>query len=92
MFWVNLFKVSSELELSSWSSPEPSSFLRDFSIEKLEPHNAFLATDFVLLPVIPVCEDTLGVLTTSDESDLSFLLTGNATEVTISGAFTFRLL
>lgn len=44
---------------------------------------------FVLLPVIVACVDTLGVLTTKDERDLSFLLAGNGIEVTTSGAFTF---
>ena len=94
MFWVNLFRVSGELELAGRSPTESSSFLMSFSIEKPEPLKAvaFLATDFVLLPVIVVCVDTLGVLTTKDESDLSFLLTGNVTGSTTSGAFTFLLL
>ena len=48
-------------------------------MEKLEDRGplAFLV-GFVLLPVMVACVDTLGVLTTSDESDLSFLLAGNA--------------
>lgn len=59
---------------------------------KLDPLDAFLAMDFDLLPVMPTCVDTLGVLTTNDERDLSFLLAGNATGVTTSGALTFILL
>lgn len=70
---------------------EFSSFLTDFSIEKEDPRGFFLEGTFDLLPVIVVCVDTLGVLTTSDESDLSFLLNGNVTEGTTSGAFTLLL-
>lgn len=56
-------------------------------MEKLEDRRllAFLV-GFVLLPVMVACADTLGVLTTKDESDLSFLLAGNGTEVTTSGS------
>lgn len=62
-------------------------------MEKLELRNAFLAVAFDLLPVSVDCVDTLGVLTTNEDRDLSFLLTGNVTEgITISGAFTFLLL
>ncbi|GKC75892.1 hypothetical protein Tco_1126666, partial [Tanacetum coccineum] len=46
-----------------------------------------IARSLDLLPVILVCVDTLGVLTTNDESDLSFHLDGNALG-TASGAFT----
>ena len=94
IFWVNLVKVSGELKPSGCSSTESSSFLTGFSIGKLEPRkaDAFLDTALDLLPVIAVCVDTLGVLTTNDESDLSFLLTGNVTEAVTSGAFTFLLL
>lgn len=61
---------------------------------KLQPRNvaALLATAFVRLPVMVACVDTLGVLTTNDESDLSFLLAGNVAEGKASGAFTFLLL
>lgn len=65
-----------------------------FSIENLEPckAEAFLETALDLLPVMVAWVDTLGVLTTNDESDLSFLLAGNVVEGTASGAFTFLLL
>jgi hypothetical protein len=54
---------------------------------------AFLGKGFVLLPVVVVCVETLGVQTTNDESDLSFLLvTGNATDSATSGASTFLFL
>lgn len=63
-------------------------------MENLEPCKAaaFLATALDLLPVIVTCVDTLGVFTTNDDSDLSFLLAGNVVEGTTSGAFTFLLL
>lgn len=69
---------------------------RGFSMEKLEPRDFFLGVTFDLLPVIVivvlvgVCGEgeTLGAVTTSDESDLSFLLKGTTT----SGAFTLLLL
>lgn len=63
-------------------------------MENLEPCKAaaFLATALDLLPVIVTCVDTLGVSTTNDDSDLSFLLAGNVAEGTTSGAFTFLLL
>jgi len=62
-------------------------------MEKLEDRRllAFLV-GFVLLPVMVVCTDTLGVLTTKDERDLSFLLAVNGSEaatISGSGAFTF---
>lgn len=65
-------------------------------MEKLEPRDFFLGVTFDLLPVIVivvlvgVCGEgeTLGAVTTSDESDLSFLLKGTTT----SGAFTLLLL
>lgn len=84
---MSLFEISRELELSWWSSTE-SSFLTNLSTEKLEPRGFFLAGTFDLFPVKVVCGDTLGVLTTSDESDLSFLLNGNVTEGTASGDLT----
>jgi hypothetical protein len=59
-------------------------------MEKLEDRRllAFLVGS-VLLPVMVDCADTLGVLTTKDERDLSFLLAGNGTEAaTTSGSFT----
>lgn len=58
---------------------------------KLDPLEAFLAMDFDLLPVMPACVDTLGVLT-NDERDLSFRLAGTVTGVITSGALTFILL
>lgn len=67
---------------------ESSSFLTDFSTEKLEPRDFFLEVTLDLFPVNVVCGDTLGVLTTSDESDLSFRLNGNVIEGVTSGAFT----
>lgn len=53
---------------------------------------AFLATALDLLPVMVAWADTLGVLTTNDDRDLSFLLAGNVCEGTASGALTFLLL
>lgn len=50
---------------------------------------SLLAADFVLFPVITVWDDTLGVLTPNEDRDLSFLLAGNGTEATSSGAMTF---
>jgi hypothetical protein len=50
-----------------------------------------LLSAFVLLPVNPVCIGTLGVLTTNDDSDLSFLLTGSEFVGVTSGASTFLL-
>lgn len=93
LFWRNLFEASGELELSGQSSSSSASFLIDLSMEKLEDRRllAFLV-GFVLLPVMVVCTDTLGVLTTKDERDLSFLLAGNGSEAATasgSGAFTF---
>lgn len=66
----------------------------DLSTKKLDPCKveAFLATALVLLPVMVAWVDTLGVLTTNDESDLSFLLAGSVAEGITSGAFTFLLL
>lgn len=89
VFWGSLFEVSRELELSGWS-PDTSSFLMGFSMEKLEDRRplAFLV-GFVLLPVMVACADALGVITTKDERDLSFLLAGNGTEGATSGAFAF---
>ena len=92
-FLADLFEVSGEHELSWWSSSNSSSFLMSFSMEKLDPCRplAFLA-GFVLLPVMVDCVHTLGVLTTKDESDLSFLLAGNSAEETDTGAFSFLFL
>lgn len=59
-------------------------------MEKLEARKplAFLV-GLVLLPVMVTCVDTLGVLTTKDESDLSFLLAGIVIEGTASGVLAF---
>ena len=94
LVWATLFRDSGELELSGQSSTESSSFLMGSTMEKLEPRRAvlFLATAFVLLPVKPVCIDTRGVLTTKDESDLSFLLTGSGIGGITSGTLIFLLL
>lgn len=89
-FCVSLLEIARELELSWWSSMESSSFLTDLSTEK-DPRGFFLGGPFDLLPVKVVCGDTLGVQTTSEDSDLSFLLNGNVTEGTTSGAFTLLL-
>jgi len=91
--FADLFEVSGEHELSWRSSSNSSSFLMSFSTEKPEPcrPSAFLV-GFVLLPVMVDCVDTLGVLTTKDESDLSFLLAGNSTEGIATAAFCFLLL
>lgn len=59
---------------------------------KLGPRKALLATAFVRCPLKPVWLDTRGVLITSEERDLSFLLTGNETEGTTRGVSTFLLL
>lgn len=58
---------------------------------KLHPREAadFLVPVFVLFPVKPVCVETLGALTTNDESDLSFLFAGRGVEGTTSWALTF---
>lgn len=92
-FLEELFEVSGKHELSWRSSSNSSSFLTSFSMGKLEPCRplAFLV-GFVLLPVMVDCVDTLGVLTTKDESDLSFLLAGNSTEGPATGAFSFLFL
>lgn len=49
------------------------------STEKVGSREAesLLTEDFVLFPVITVWDDTLGMLTPSDDRDLSFLLVGN---------------
>ena len=65
------------------------SSIRGLNPRKLE---ALLVITFVLLPVKPDCVATLGVLTTNEESDLSFLLTGNVIVGTASGSLTFLLL
>lgn len=62
---------------------------------KLHPRKAaaFLATFLDLLPVKPLlCIDTLGVFTTNEDSDLSFLFTGNEAKGETSGALIFLLL
>ncbi|RHN49409.1 hypothetical protein MtrunA17_Chr7g0274201 [Medicago truncatula] len=58
---------------------------------KLHPRKAaaFLVAVFVLFPVKVVCVETLGALTTNDESDLSFLFGGRGVEGTTSSALTF---
>ena len=89
LFRVILFWESWELELTGWSSAE-SSFLVCSSTAKPPRIAAFLAA-FVLLPVKPVCIGTLGVLTTNEDSDLSFLLTGSEFVGVTSGASTFLL-
>ena len=88
-----LLSVSGELEPSWRSSPESSSFLGVSSAVGLPPlgTDPFLTPALVLLPVTPACIDTLGVLTTKDDSDLSFLLAGGETEAGTSGASTFLL-
>lgn len=53
------------------------------------PRTSFLVTAFVLFPVVPACAETLGVFTTKEEIDLSFLLVGNVIEDTTSGALSF---
>lgn len=63
-----------------------------FLREKLGPRRDLLATVFVRRPVKPVWLDTRGVLITSEERDLSFLLTGNETEGKTAGVSTFPLL
>ena len=77
-----------------YSSVRTSSFLIGSSMKKLEPRPGalFLAKDFVLLPVNSVCIDTLGVLTTNDDKDLSFLLTGSEIDGATSGDLIFLLL
>lgn len=91
LFCMILFSVSGELDPSRRSSMESSSFLGVSSVAGLAPLGAelFLTPALVLLPVTPACMDTLGVLTTKDDSDLSFLLAGGETEGATSGASTF---
>jgi hypothetical protein len=90
LFRRNLFEVSGELELSGQLSNNSSSCWIDFSMEKLEDRRLLVfLVGSVLLPVMVDCADTLGVLTTKDERDLSFLLAGNGAEAaTTSGSFT----
>ena len=87
-FWVNFLSVSGELALSVWSS---SSFFTPLLVnEPLLPRTSFLMRDFVVLfPVVPVCAESLGVFTTKDEIDLSFLLAGNVISRSLS-LFRFR--
>lgn len=80
-----LLIVSAELVLSSCSS-ELSSFLIGSPCEPV----VFLAVAFDLLPVRLLCAAMRGVLTTNEESDLSFLRTGNVAGAT-SGALIFLL-
>jgi len=67
----------------------------DSSRRKLHPRKAaaaFLVLVLVLFPVKPGCIETLGALTTNDESDLSFLLVGSDIEDKTSWALIFFLL
>lgn len=90
---LTLLRVSGEHELSWQISVGSSSFLIDSPTTKLEARIGalFLATDLVLLAVNPVLIDTFGVLTTNDDKDLSFLLTGSEIEGVTSGVLTFLL-
>ena len=85
LFRVILFWESCELELTGWSSAE-SSFLLCSSTAKTPRIAAF-----ILLPVKPIWIGTLGVLTTNEDSDLFFLLTGSEFVGVTSGASTFLL-
>ena len=85
LFRVTLFWESCELELTGWSSAE-SSFLVCSSTAKTPRIAAF-----ILLPVKPVWIGTLGVLTTNEDSDLFFLLSGSEFVGVTSGASTFLL-
>lgn len=65
----------------------------DSWISGLSPQNvaAFLAAALVRLPCKDVCAAIWGMLTTNDESDLSFLLAGNVTRGKFSRASIFLL-
>lgn len=78
------------VSLSTYSS----SLLTDSWVPGLCPRNmaALLATALVCLPVKLVCVANRGVLTTNEERDLSFLLTGKERSGKFSGASTFLLL
>jgi len=93
-----LFELAGKLELWEWLSQLSNSFFTGSSIigprpckEAAAAAAAFLATALVRRPVKPVVF-TLGVLTTSEEIDLSFLLVGSAIEDATSSALIFFLL
>lgn len=88
-----LLRISGEFEFSGKISVGSSSFLVGSSIAKLEARTGalFLPTDLVLLPVNPALIDTFGVLTTNEDKDLSFLLTGSEIEGVTSGVLIFLL-
>ena len=93
-----LFELAGKLELWEWLSQLSNSFFTGSSIigprpckEAAAAAAAFLATALVRRPVKPV-DFTLGVLTTSEEIDLSFLLVGSEIGDATSSALIFFLL
>ena len=88
LFWEILLGDSGELERVGWSSADSG----ELKPEARRAAVAFLTPALDLLPVNPVCIGTLGVLTTRDDKDLSFLFAGSAIEGTTSDALTFFLL
>lgn len=92
---LSLLGESCELDPAAVSSAEDSFFLL-FSSSKTKVEflelAALLARAFVLLPVVPVCIDTLGALTTKDESNLSFFFGCGGAGGKTSGASIFLLL
>lgn len=91
IFCEILSRDSLKLDVARQSSASSSLFIGS-SISNPLKAAAFLPAAFVLLRVKPLCVATRGVLTTNEESDLSFLLIGNEMEGTSSGASTFLLL
>lgn len=83
--------MSGELDFSSRLSAFSCSCFTDSLTIGPKPRKAEVLRGiaFVRRPVKPAGVETLGVLTTNEESDFSFLLRGN---VTASGASTFLLL
>lgn len=92
LFWVILLRVSDELELSARPSLSFSFLLTSVTVG-LGPRiaAALLATALDLLPVKLFWVAILGVLTTNEDRDRSFRMTGKEKEGVTSGALTFRL-
>lgn len=93
LFWVILLRVSDELELSARPSLSFSFLLTSVTVG-LGPRiaAALLPTALDLLPVKLFWVAILGVLTTNEDRDRSFRMTGKEKEGVTSGALTFRLL
>lgn len=93
--FLSLLGESCELEPAAISSAEDS-FILLFSSSKTKVEFRELATllarALVLLPVAPICIETLGVLTTKDDSNLSFFFGCSGARGKASGASIFLLL